>query len=408
MARLVGVRVHTFSIGFGPKLLKRRWGDTEYALSLIPFGGYVHMAGEVWEEGYTPRPGDFLSKSIPARTLVVLGGPLANLLLGLMLYTTAYGIVGIEEFPGNTVAEVVEGKGAAKFGLQPGDQILKVDGVSFWGWSLITDLLIHEASPDDSLTITVLRGNDTLVLHGKIGWLSDPGLTPLVPPVISRVLPHSAAERAGLQPGDSVVAINNLPVRHWHELARRIRDSGGSSLTLTFVRKGIRHTLTVTPELDTLRQGDSTVVRPLLGILAPTVRRHLPLDHALRLAWLRSVRVVQQVGEMLKRIFSGHASMKEVGGPVMIGKVMGQSAQVGWFPFLTLLALVSINLGLLNLLPFPVLDGGHLAFLLVEAIRRRPVPLRVQAAVQQLGFVLLILLMVYITFQDILKLKGSG
>jgi regulator of sigma E protease len=118
--------------------------------------------------------------------------------------------------------------------------------------------------------------------------------------------------------------------------------------------------------------------------------------------------VVQQVGEMLARIFSGHASMKEVGGPVMIGKVMGQSAQVGWFPFLTLLALVSINLGLLNLLPFPVLDGGHLAFLLVEAIRRRPVPLRVQAAVQQLGFVLLILLMVYITFQDILKLKGSG
>ncbi len=398
-ARAGGIRVRTFSIGFGPKLLRIRKGETDYALSVIPFGGYVHMAGETDET----EPGGFLSRPPWIRLGVVLAGPLANLLLGFLLYWGAYSLVGLSELPGNTVGKVAPASWAAEAGLQPGDQIIAVNGEPFQGWSAFMEFFLHATREDSILAVTVLRGRDTLTLQAPVTGISDLGIQPALPPVIARVVKGKPAEVAGLQAGDRILAVNGHPVRWWHEMGDYVIASPGIPLELLVLRGEDTLTVTVVPEP---MPDDPT--KGFLGVVAPTRTRRLSLFEGAAKAWDRSVRAAGQVVGGLVKLFRREVSTRELGGPVLIGKVIGESAEVGAFPFLSLLALISINLGLLNLLPLPVLDGGHVVFLLLEILARRRLPLRIQAAIHTVGLAALLLLMLYLTVQDIGRILSGG
>lgn len=398
-ARAGGIRVRTFSIGFGPKIFRIRRGETEYALSAIPFGGYVHMAGEVDEN----EPGGFLSRSPWVRLGVVLAGPIANLLLGFLLYWGAYSLIGLSELPGNTVGKVTPASWAAQAGLQPGDAILAVNGAPFQGWSAFTEFFLHATREDSLLSVTVLRGKDTLHLQAPVTGISDLGIHPALPPVIARVVKGKPADLAGLRPGDRILAVNGHPIRWWHEMGDFVLSSPGIPLELLVLRGDDTLSVTVVPEP---MPDDPT--KGFLGVVAPTRTRRLPLLEGARMAWVRSVRAAGQVVGGMVKLVRREVSTKDVGGPVMIGKVIGESAEVGLFPFLSLLALISINLGLLNLLPLPVLDGGHVVFLLLEIAVRRRLPLRVQAAIHTAGIAVLLLLMLYLTVQDIRRILHGG
>lgn len=398
-ARAGGIRVRTFSIGFGPKLLRIRRGETEYVLSAIPFGGYVHMAGETDEA----ESGGFLSRPPWIRLGVVLAGPLANLVLGFLLYWGAYSLVGLSELPGNTVGKVAPSSWAAQAGLQPGDQILQVNGEPFQGWSAFMEFFLHASREDSVLSVTVLRGRDTLRLQASVVEISDLGIQPALPPVIARVIPGKPADLAGLRSGDRILAVNGHRIRWWHEMGDFVLSSPGIPLELLVLRGNDTLSVTVVPEP---MPDDPT--KGFLGVVAPTQTRRLPLVEGARMAWERSVRAAGQVVGGLVKLVRREVSTKDVGGPVMIGKVIGESAEVGLFPFLSLLALISINLGLLNLLPLPVLDGGHVVFLLLEIFSRRRLPLRVQAAINMVGIAFLVLLMLVLTFQDISRILTGG
>lgn len=396
-ARGGGIRVKTFSIGFGPKLLRWRRGETEYALSSVPFGGYVQMAGETEDE-----PDGFLSKSPWIRLMVVMAGPLANFILGFLFYWTAYSVVGLSEVPGRQVGKVAPGSWADIAGLQPGDEILSVQGKPFRGWSAFTEFFLHASGDDSLLTVTVRRLGDTLTLKASVQNITDLGIQPAFPPTIARVVPGKPADRAGLRPGDRVLAVNGQEIRWWHEMGEYIAQSPGIPLELTVLRGNETLQVVVVPE-----PSSEDPSKGFLGVVAPTQTRRLGLVGGAQKAWEQTIKAVTQVYTGLKKLITREVSTKELGGPVMIGKVIGESAEVGVFPFLSLLALISINLGLLNLLPLPVLDGGHAVFILMEWVLHRRLPLKVQAAIHMVGIAFLLLLMILLTIQDIQRIVGG-
>ena len=398
-ARALGIRVLTFSLGFGPELVAREWKGTRFVIAAIPFGGYVRMKGDD-PENLTHEPDEFLSRPVRHRFLVVFAGPLANLLLGFVIFAFIYTTQGISTIPGTAVYQVEPATPADSAGLQPGDRILAVDGVSVSNW---WDLDAHLSRPGLH-HLRVLRGGDTLVLNFRTPPQGPYGIVPLIPPVVARVVAGGTAAAAGLQPGDRILRIDTLPVRAWDDLVRIISGHPGDTLTLWILRQA--DTLQVrVPVAPVIEATGDTVGR--IGILAPTERLHLSPGRALGLALRKTWESVALTYEVLFRLITGRASLKTIGGPVMIGKLVGESASMGWIQLLILMALISVNLGVINLLPIPALDGGHITVYLVEALLRRPLPPRVQLRIQQIGFALLILLMVAITLLDLMRIFGE-
>ncbi len=399
-ARALGIRVLTFSLGFGPQLAGWTWKGTRFVLSAIPFGGYVRMKGDD-PEHLQHEPDEFLSRPVHHRFLVVVAGPLANLLLGFVLFAFVYTSHGISTIPGTTVYQVEPHTPADSAGLRPFDRILAVDDhpVENW-WDL--DALLGRPGPH---RLQILRDTDTLVLTFRTPPAGAYGIVPLVPPEIARVVPGSAAEQAGLHPGDRILRIDTLQVHAWDDLVQIISHRPGDTLTLWILRGSDTFRLRVAVAAVVAAEGD-TVGR--IGILAPTERVRLTPGRALGLAARKTCESVALTYEVLFHLLTGRASVKTIGGPVMIGKLVGESASMGWVQVLILMALISVNLGVINLLPIPALDGGHLTVYLVEVILRRPLPPRVQTRIQQVGFALLLLLMAFITLLDLMRLFGGG
>lgn len=398
-AKAVGIYIETFSIGFGPKILSFRFWDTEWVLAAIPFGGYVKMKGDNPEES-TFSHDEFLGKSVPQRIFVVLSGPLMNLILGFTIFFAAYNIVGFTSLPGNKVWQIEKESIAAQAGFEPGDEILSVDGKPFKYWD---DFFKNIIKPGEHV-VTVIRGNSLTELKVVYKDSLKLGIVPYIPPVVGAVRKGGPAYKAGLQPGDSVISINGIQVRSWNDMVKIIKSHPGEPIKISVVRNGKTLTFTVVPEPKVIENGKKV---GLIGVMSPYVRVRVPVGQALEIAVDRTVSSAFLIFDILGKLVVRKVSIRQIGGPVMIGKVIGESYNYGLYTLLIVVALISINLFVINIIPFPALDGWYAILFIIEGIIKKPVPLKTQATLQRLGFVFLIAFMLLITFFDLTRVFGG-
>jgi len=401
-AKILGIEVTTFSLGFGPKFLKKKIWNTEFALSLIPFGGYVQMAGSEPREEEDYGPHEFLSRSKLQRSFVVTAGPLFNVIFGFLIFLIAYAGFGVTVPKGNKIESVENNSLSEKLGIRAGDKILEVDGIPFKTWYHL-DIALSRKGPH---TLKILRDSDTL----NFSWTEKDtlplGIVPWIPPEVGGVLKGSPAEKAGLKPGDRFVLVENQEVNSWEDLVTIIRKHPGDTLRITWEREGKLLRGIIVPEKTKEQGQDSVVIVGKIGISAPAQRVKLCVTEATILSAEKTWFYTKMTVVLIYRLIVGKVSLKAIGGPVMIGKLIGETSSYGISSLLVLMGLISINLFVINLFPFPVLDGGHLFLYSVEAIRRKSLSRRFQEIYQQIGFVVLILLMLFITFMDILRITG--
>ena len=404
-ARRLGVRVLTFSLGFGPKLLKFRRGDTEYCVSAIPLGGYVKMAGENPDDPRTGRPDEFLSKTKWERFQILIMGPAMNIILAVvvMAIVLAQGAeVPVYQDQPPVVGAITPGSPAAQAGIQPGDRILTVAGDQVDTWD---DLFIAIGTrPDRDVLVTLLRDGTTQSVTvrpvaetrfeiGNIGVLPD------INPIVASVIAGEPAERAGLMAGDVVLAVNGERMVTRTQLIEAISRNGGREIELTIERDGRQQQVRATPE----QRGD----RGMLGVYVTEPTRSFtprPLE-AIQLSVQRNVEFSGLIFRTLGGLFVGETSPRQLMGPVAIAQLSGESAQAGWIALFTLMASISLNLGLLNLLPIPVLDGGHILIMALEGVARRDFSMAVKEKMLLAGFVLLMMLMVTVIYNDLTRIS---
>lgn len=414
VAKLAGVKVLKFSIGFGPRLLSRHWGETEYMICAIPLGGYVLMLGEGGTlEGEGPAPGaedserSFAVKSVGIRSLIIAAGPLTNLLLPFVVLPLAY-MLGVSvpayveqpAIPGHVAA----GSPAAAAGFQTNDRILSINSSQVTTWESANNILLSHAGT--TLQIEILRGEERFVLalaDGGIDGLMPLGLLPHQEAVVGTLAAGMPADRAGLKVGDRIVAIDGHIVTSWYELKELIRAGKGGVQSFDLQRAdGSLTTLSMTAQV---QEGEH-----LIGIspqLKSIEKRYAPLA-ACRAGWGRAHELIEITYLFVGKLFTGHVSSNNIGGPISVVQIAGQAAQTDVSSIFLILAFLSIQLGILNLLPVPILDGGHLLFNLIEFVIRRPLSLRLREIAQQIGLALLLLLMLLAFYNDITRLVMGG
>jgi regulator of sigma E protease len=417
VAKYFGIRVDVFSVGFGKRLFGVKKGDTDYRLSLIPLGGYVKMAGENLDEERTGGPDEFMSKPKWQRLCVAVAGPTMNILLALAI--PAGMAMMHHEVPAYldkpALLKAVEPDSPAEeAGLQSGDLIVKADGRTDPKWRDLEDLIA--VNPDQTLPLVVKRNGETrqITLHvgsrafdqEKIGYAGlraeDLRLT------VREVKPGMPAAEAGLKAGDNIIKINGARVEQNRYgvdgIIRVIRSSADTPLTLTVKRGDDTLDITATPRID---QGELLLgfVQVITG--AETVNQRLPLLAALRYSLDENIRIVQLTRTALGQVFVGKRSAGDtLTGPVGIAQIVGQAAEEGPGQVVKLAGLLSLNLGVFNLLPIPVLDGGLVFMILLEAflgVFGLPLSLRIKERMMQVGLVVLMLLMGFVIFNDISK-----
>ncbi|HBI13996.1 MAG TPA: RIP metalloprotease RseP [Desulfobulbaceae bacterium] len=330
-AKLFGVRVLKFSLGFGNRVVSRKWGETEYLISAFPLGGYVKMYGETQGEGDVPlaeQPHSFSHKPVWQRFGIVAGGPVFNLLFAVVLFFGMFFFAGLPE-------------------------------------------------PMDTTVI------------GKVG-------------------PASAAEKAGIKPGDKVLRINGREIVSWEQVSNSIRESGGREVEVLVEREGEQLTIKAVPAMDKIKNlfGEEVGERYMLGItrMDGVTYKEATLVEALKAAFVQTWNLIYLTIMGIVKIIERVIPASELGGPIRIAELAGQQMEAGWLNLLYFMGLLSVNLGILNLLPIPVLDGGHLVFLTIEGLRRRPLSNWTMEASQKVGIFLLAALMVFVFYNDILRL----
>ena len=445
LAKLFGMRVDRFSIGFPPKLVGKKVGETEYVIGATPLGGYVKIAGMIDESLDTeqvqrdPDPREFRAKPVWQRIVVITAGVTFNIILAAIIFTGLNMAYGESYIPAENVEAiyVADSSIAYRMGLRTGDRLVAVSGEKMERYSsLMGDL---DALLADSMTITVERDDRKLTFQGPrdiMTQLSQAGRKgfgiSFEPAVVGRLVEGSAAAEAGLQPGDRIVSIEGDSVRFWAQMTEKIEASQGEPLTFTIKRldslaaspgKGAglpppaateRDYVTLKKEIAPRKAEDGRYVLGVYNLRATpelferefgTRHRTYSVGEALSAGLVETWSSVENIVVSLKRIFTGREDFREnVGGPVMIAKVTKEAADVGPAAFWNLVAMLSITLAVMNILPIPALDGGHLVFLIYEGITRRAPSLRVRMALQQIGMVLLLVFMVFVIFNDILRL----
>ncbi len=399
-ARKLGIKVLKFSIGFGPTLLKWRSGDTEFVLSAIPFGGYVKMAGEEPEEGRDFGPDEFLSRPVSHRLLVVSGGPLANLVFGFAVYLFAYGFFGITTFPGNVVGEVIADSPAYEAGIQPKDTLIALEGKPFENWNWFFNSL-----KEGENRITILRG-ETLQVTLRLEKDQDPGIVPYIPPVVGKVLKGGPAYRAGIKPGDRILEINGQKVETWSQLVDIVQKHPDEELEIKWERDGRVMSAVVRTQAASQLQDGKEVKIGKIGIKVASLEIRLNPLEVVRISAEKTAESTILIFYVFYKIISGGISVRSVGGPIMIGKMIEETQSYGFFSLLILLALISINLFVVNILPLPALDGGHILVYGVEALTGKRLSPKAQSIIQQIGFGFIVLLIILVMIMDILRLLG--
>lgn len=426
VARKLGVKVLRFSIGFGKTLWKRigRVDGTEYVIAAVPLGGYVKMLDE--REEAVPeeeRHRAFNRQSLKVRTAIVLAGPLFNFLFAIIAFWAIFvtGDTGTRPW----VGEVREDTPAYRAGFSKGDEVLSIGDKSTPTWETVAYRLMADAARGETLPIRVrdadgyeqlrlLSGDDLADLADSGGALPGLGLEPMrpsLPPVIGEIVPGEAAEAAGLQSGDLVISAEGEPQKEWSDLVSLIRNSPDKRIQLSVERDGIVREIPII--VGGLEQGGVRYGRIGAAVQVPE-DFYDEYRVEVRLGPLEAVGAsVAKTGEMsvfmlkmLGRMLTGEASVKNLSGPISIAQTAGKTASYGTVYFVKFLALVSISLGVLNLLPVPVLDGGHLLFFLAEAVKGSPLSENAQMQGQRIGLMIILALMGLAFYVDISRLLG--
>jgi regulator of sigma E protease len=428
-AKWAGIYVHRFSLGLGPPIpwLTFRRGETEYSISWLPLGGYVKMAsreediGSSALEGGAPAaavPPDrvFEAKPIWKRMIVILAGVTMNALFAWLVFAGLAYKNGRQIDPvttvGRVVPELVPKEAAALKRIPPGSRILRVNVDSVKSWDEIVSAIANTSDPEVRIE---LADGSTVVLPIHPDALEEriraaQALQPYRAPVVDTVMPDKPAARAGIQKGDTIVAVNGRPVQQWYDLLDVVQGSAGRTLTITAARGGRRLAFNLRPYVDSIPGPDGKpriVGRIGAGVATGLISEKLSLGQAIVEGGKATIRASTQIMRTVRGLFSGRISGRTVGGPILIGQLAGESVRMGFDTFLAFMALISINLAILNLLPIPVLDGGQFLFLLAEAVIRRPLPVKLRERLTTVGLVLIILLMGLAFSNDFRRLFGG-
>ena len=425
VARWCGVKVLRFSVGFGQPLLVRRWGrdQTEWVVAAFPLGGYVKMLDER-EGDVAPEdlPRSFNRQTLPRRFAIVAAGPAANFLLAILLYWWLFmlGVSGMKPVLGS----IIPATPAALAAFEPGETLVKIGTEPVATWQDARWVLLERAvEKSPAVTVETLNRRGEVALRKldlsgiqldelDADFLKKIGLSsyqPEVKPVIAQVVADGAGHRGGLLAGDEILAVNGEKIARWEDLVRRVRSSPGQLLALEIRRDGALIGLGVTP--DVIRESGEKIGKIGVGPKIDRAELEKLLVEVSYPAGAALVRALDKTRElsvftlkMLWKMVAGEMSWKNVSGPIAIADYAGQSARMGFASFLGFLALISISLGVLNLLPIPLLDGGHLMYYMVEAVKGSPLSEKTMEIGQQVGMALLLTLMAFAVYNDINRL----
>ena len=406
-AKWFGVRVEVFSIGFGKRLVGIRRGGTDYRVSALPFGGYVKMAGENPLESRTGAPDEFMSHPRWQRFVIAIAGPAMNILLAIALLTGVFMVhyehpVFLDQ-PA-VIGWVLENSPAAKAGVEQGDRIVRIDGAQNPTWEdVMLKVMVNTRQPVD---VAIQRGNQILEKqiqpqtdgsdqYGSMGWVPDQPIT------VTELEPDMPAAKAGLKLGDDIVAINGSPMRSLFDVIHFLQRNGSQPVDVTVVRGGQQVHLTMTP-VQTV-EGNQKSFR--LGFRSePMNVDKLPFAQALNRSLEENKKYSLLIVDLVHKMLERKVSIKQMEGPIGIGRATGEAArQPGWTPLLSLMAMISLNLGIFNLLPIPILDGGIILLLIIEGVMRRDISIRIKERIYQTAFVFLLLFFAVVMYNDLMK-----
>jgi regulator of sigma E protease len=416
-AKLTGVRVLKFSLGFGPKLIGKKYGDTEYLISSLPIGGYLKMLGEIPGEELKEedKPVAYNYQPVWKRFIIVFSGPLFNLIFAVLVFILIFlsGVPTLYPDVGNVMAD----SPAAKAGLMTGDRILEINGSAIDSWDEI-DNFVYE-NPGKTLLFKVKRQEKIIELSvtpvkkteksmfGEDKKIWDMGISPLVYPVVGEVMKGGSAEKAGVRKGDRVIAIDDTAIKTWEDMTEIIHGSPEKPLRFKIKRGDRINELTITPENKTFTSPVGEVkeigligIRPIMNDF---IKKYGPVESAVlgvKKTWDISVLTVVSLIKLIQRVIPADT----IGGPILIVQMAGEQASRGLLSFFLFMAIININLGILNLLPIPILDGGHILFLGIEAITRKPVNEKIIAIAQRVGLAIILTVMVFALYNDIIRL----
>jgi regulator of sigma E protease len=410
-AKFFGVRVDVFSIGFGKRLAGFRRGETDYRISALPLGGYVKMAGENPLESRSGAPDEFMSHPRWQRFVIAIAGPVMNILLAIGLLTGVF-MVHYErpqffDQPA-VVGWVLDDSPAAKAGIEQGDRIVRIDGKHNPTWEdVILDVMI---SPKQPVDVAIQRGNDILEKQVKpqvegsgFDEYGTIGLEPEQPVMVAELIPDMPALKAGLQVSDRILEINGTPVRSRLAIRHYLQQSGGKPVDVEVLRGGKELHFSMTP-VEKEENGQKGFWLGFLMSGPPSSVEKLPFAKAFDLSVQENKRYSLLMVDLLHKMLERKVSIKQLDGPIGIARASGDAArQPGWTPLLGLMAMISLNLGIINLLPIPILDGGIIMLLIVEAIMRRDISLRIKERIYQTAFVFIVLVFVVVIYNDLMK-----
>src|SRR5262249_50956183 len=419
-AKRVGIRVLKFQLGFNPTVVSFRRGDTEYGIGALPLGGYVKMAGENPEDVERDERGqiikrndEFLSKSKWERFQVLIMGPVMNILLALVLTAVVLyqGVEkGVYEDQPPVVGVVTAGSPASKADIQPGDRIISVSGHDVDTWEQF--LIAIGSRPSREVEIKLLRSGfeqtrkvtPAIVKQGRFEF-GEIGVLPDVHPSVARVTPNEPADKAGLKAGDVFLEVDGERITFRPELMTAIASHPNKAITISVLRNGVRQDIHVVP-----MHGGCTGVSAKVGCIgiqiAEATKTIKPgFGEAIVMSVQKNVEFSRMIFQTLWGLVTRETSPRQLMGPVAIAQLSGESAQLGWIALFTLMATISLNLGLLNLMPIPVLDGGHIFIMALEGIARRDFSIRVKEKMLLAGFVVILMLMATVIYNDLTRIS---
>jgi regulator of sigma E protease len=424
VAKLCGVRVEVFSLGFGTRLFGIKWGDTDYRVSALPLGGYVKMSGETPGSETTGDPGEFGSHPRWQRVLIAVAGPVANFILAFVLMAGLYMMHNEVELylSQPTVLDVVTPTSAAgRAGLKSGDRIIRFDGQQNPTWEQLGDRAVLDANSTVPITVERTVDGQTRQFSTEL-LLADPskgqdfditslGLIPKEqngPVIIQDLIPGDPAIQAGLKPGDGILSIDGQTVHGVLSMIAVLDQNGSKPANLVVLRDGRQFNLSIQPIWTDFGTSEPAGYR--LGFTPkppPYTVEQLPLNKAISRSVSYNLRYSGYILDILHRLFTRHAAvMQQLSGPIGIARMTGEAAEMhGWEPIIGLTALISLNLGIMNLLPIPILDGGMILLLCIEGLLRRDLKQEFKERVYQVAFVMLILFFAIVMVNDVSKLN---